>query len=52
MKSPADPPVDALPSAEQQRQQLAARAARGSRGEFDAVLAKVPDVEPAAEDRW
>jgi hypothetical protein len=30
---------------------LAQRAARGSRAEFDAVLAQVPDVEPDEEDR-
>jgi predicted transcriptional regulator len=30
---------------------LEARAKRGSRRKFDAVLAKVPDVEPAASDR-
>ena len=30
---------------------LAARAKRGSRRKFEAVLAKVPDCEPAASDR-
>ena len=30
---------------------LAARAKRGSRRKFEAVLAKVPDVEPALSDR-
>jgi predicted transcriptional regulator len=30
---------------------LAARAARGSRRKFAAVLAKVPDVEPDENDR-
>jgi len=30
---------------------LEARAKRGSRRKFEAVLAKVPDVEPAASDR-
>lgn len=30
---------------------LAARAKRGSRKRFDAVLAKVPDVEPDESDR-
>jgi predicted transcriptional regulator len=31
---------------------LAARAKRGSRRKFDAVLAKVPDVEPHAMDQF
>ena len=31
---------------------LRARAKRGSRAAFDAVLAKVPDVEPPAYDRF
>jgi HicB family len=30
---------------------LAARAARGDREKFHRILAKVPDVEPAEEDR-
>jgi hypothetical protein len=30
---------------------LAARAKRASRGKFEAVLAKVPDVEPEEADR-
>lgn len=30
---------------------LEERAKRGKRREFDAVLSKVPDVEPVAEDR-
>jgi hypothetical protein len=31
---------------------LEARAARGNRDAFHQVLAKVPAVEPAEEDRW
>lgn len=30
---------------------LKKRAARGSRAEFDAIMARVPDVEPDPEDR-
>jgi hypothetical protein len=30
---------------------LQARAARGSREKFEAVLAKVPDIEPEERDR-
>jgi hypothetical protein len=30
---------------------LSARAAQGTREKFDAALAKVPDVEPADDDR-
>ena len=31
---------------------IAERAARGNREAFERVLAKVPDVEPAEEDRF
>ncbi|MFT4257374.1 MAG: toxin-antitoxin system HicB family antitoxin [Pseudoxanthomonas sp.] len=31
---------------------LEERAARADRTRFEAALAKVPDVEPAPEDRW
>ncbi len=30
---------------------IAQRAARGSRAKYEAVLAKVPDIEPIEEDR-
>jgi hypothetical protein len=33
-------------------QRLKARAARGDRAKFDAILDKVPDVEPDADDRF
>lgn len=39
-------------SAAKQLQYLESRATRGSREAFQHVLAKVPPVEPAAEDRW
>jgi hypothetical protein len=39
-------------SAERQLRYLEDRAARGDRAAFDRVLAKVPAVEPAEEDRW
>lgn len=37
-------------SAEKQLRYLEARAARGNRDEYRKVLAKVPAIEPAAED--
>lgn len=39
-------------SATKQLRYLEARAARGDREAFQKVLAKVPPVEPAEEDRW
>ena len=38
-------------SAQITQEYIAARAKRASRKKFEAVLAKVPDVEPAPEDR-
>ncbi len=39
-------------SAAKQLQYLESRATRGDREAFRGVLAKVPPVEPAEEDRW
>jgi hypothetical protein len=39
-------------SATKQLRYLESRASRGSRDEFQKVLAKVPAAEPAIEDRW
>lgn len=39
-------------SAAKQLRYLEERASRGSREKFQQVLAKVPAVEPAIEDRW
>jgi hypothetical protein len=39
-------------AASKQRAYLEGRAARGDRDAFRQVLAKVPPVEPAEEDRW
>lgn len=39
-------------AAAKQLRYLEERAARGSKAEFARVLAKVPAVEPAEEDRW